>query len=440
MPLSTHVSITITEDSVGADRAGFGVGLLLSYNASSWTERVRTYSSLAEVAVDFPVTTGPEYLAAQSYFSQSPRPETLKIGRGALPATLRYTFTPVVANTRVYKLYLKGDGVTATTASYTSDASATAAEIVTGLTTAVNAAVGKNFTATGTTTLVITGDAAGEWFSVEVDDVAAWTTTAPDHADPGVATDLAAISVEDDTWYLLLTNYNSKAYVGAAAAYIEAQKKLYAYDSPDVSCPTVAIGSADDIGEDLFDLGYDRTFGTWKRNPAGMHSAGWAGSCLPLDPGSETWAYKELAGVAADSLTSTHRTNLDARNMNYYYTVAGVDITWQGKAHSGEYIDVTRGLDWLESEMQTDVFEVLVGNTKVPYTDAGVAMIEAAVRGTLKRAATAGVIDSDFTVTVPKVADVSAANKTARNLPDVKWTATLAGAIHKVTITGVVSV
>jgi hypothetical protein len=43
-------------------------------------------------------------------------------------------------------------------------------------------------------------------------------------------------------------------------------------------------------------------------------------------------------------------------------------------------------------------------------------------------------------VTVPKVADISAGNKTTRTLPDMKFTGTLAGAIHKVIITGVVSV
>jgi hypothetical protein len=382
MPLSTHVSITITEDSVGADRPGFGVPLVLSYTPT-WVERVRSYSSLAEVAVDFPSTTGPEYLAAQALFSQSPRPETIKIGRGALPPTLKHTLTPVVRNSHTYQVTVGGDGVTETVLEYTSDASATAAEIVAGLLADANAVVGKNFTATGTDTLILTGDAAGDHFWIEVESEDDWTTTAPDHADPGVATDLAAIQVEDDSWYALYTMYNSKVYVGAAAAWIEANPKLYSYDTNDVSCKSVAVGSADDVGEDLFDLGYDRSFGHYSRKSGAMRGAAFLGSCLPLDPGSETWAYKELAGQEAESLTSTHRTNLDARNLNYYYTVAGVGITWPGKSASGEYIDIIRGLDWLESEMQTDVFEVLAGNTKIPFTDAGVALIESAVRGTL---------------------------------------------------------
>jgi len=41
--------------------------------------RIRNYTSLAEVVVDFG-TTAPEYLAAQVYFAQSPTPNQLSIG------------------------------------------------------------------------------------------------------------------------------------------------------------------------------------------------------------------------------------------------------------------------------------------------------------------------------------------------------------------------
>ena len=64
------------------------------------------------------------------------------------------------------------------------------------------------------------------------------------------------------------------------------------------------------------------------------------------------------------------------------------------------------------------------------------------MKASLRAAVNQGILAADPapTVTVPKVADVSAADKTARLLPDMKFTGTLAGAIHKVTITGVVSV
>lgn len=442
MALSDHVSLTITQDSVGVARAGFGVPLLLaaSTEVQAWTERVRTYNSLADVAADFPSTTGPEYRWAQAVFSQSPHPEKVKIAKSTLPPTLKYTLTPVVTNSRVYKIYLKGDGATDTTCTYTADSSATAAEIVAGLTALVNAVTGKNFTATGTTTLIITGDAAGEWFSVEVDDVTAWTTTAPDHVDPGVATDLAAIAIDDDDWYALSTVFNSKAYVGAAAAWIETQRKIYVFDTNDVSCISVAVGSADDVLEDLFDLGYARTMGAYHPDPSIMMAPAWLGAVLPHEPGSVTFKFKTLSGVDAVALTATHRTNLIARKGNSYQTNGGVNITWEGTGADGDFLDVQRDLDWLDDDMRAAVFGALAGATKIPFTNAGIAVIESEVRGSLDRAVARGIIDADYTVSVPDVDDVSTADKQARNLPDVRWSATLAGAIHKVTISGVVSV
>lgn len=441
-PLSNYVSLTITQDSVGIARAGFGVPLILSANAA-WAERTRTYNSLADVAVDFPSTTGPEYLAAQAIFSQSPRPSSIKIGRSALPPTQKYTLTPVVQNSHTYTLYLKGDGVTATTCTYTSDASATATEICDAMRTAINAATGGNMTGTGTTTLIVTADAAAEWFSIEVDTVNDWAIV-QDHADPGVATDLAAIAVADNDWYCLLTLYNSDAYVKAAAAWVESNKKIYIVDVNDSLSITAASDGTQGTLDDLLTLGYARTMGAYHPAPDQMLSAAWAGKVLPLTPGSETFALKNLSGVAAVSLTATQRTNLVTRRANSMETVAGQKVTFYGTVFNTTraFLDVTRGLDWVEDDMSKAVFEVLVGASKVPYTDAGVSLVESAVKASLQRTVAAGIAaDSPApVVTVPKVADVSVGNKSARILPDVKFSFTLAGAIHKVVVSGVVSV
>ena len=61
---------------------------------------------------------------------------------------------------------------------------------------------------------------------------------------------------------------------------------------------------------------------------------------LPYDPGSATWALKTVTGITADSLTATERGFLDGDRMNYYTTVAGVDVTRKGVMASGEYLDV----------------------------------------------------------------------------------------------------
>jgi hypothetical protein len=50
--LNDIVSVTITNEASTVQQAGFGVPLILSHSAG-WVERVREYSSLTEVQVDF---------------------------------------------------------------------------------------------------------------------------------------------------------------------------------------------------------------------------------------------------------------------------------------------------------------------------------------------------------------------------------------------------
>ena len=62
MDLSEIITITITKNTRTVARAGFGIPLILSH-APTWTERVRSYTSLTGLAADF-ISTTPEYKAA----------------------------------------------------------------------------------------------------------------------------------------------------------------------------------------------------------------------------------------------------------------------------------------------------------------------------------------------------------------------------------------
>lgn len=442
MSLTDHVQLSITVDNVGITRAGFGVPLVVSANAS-FAERVRFYNSTADVIVDFPVTTSPEYLAAAAIFAQSPRPPKIAIGRAANKPTQKFEVSTVaVRNTYKYQLKVKGQGVTATTVEFTTDGTATDAEICAGLVTALNAVVGRNYLAAGATSPVtITGTAPGNWFSVEVVNVLD-LSVAQTHVDPGIAADLAAIALADSSWYCLLTNYNSSAMVTAAAAWVESNKRIYVFDSND----TAGILNAAGLGE-LLDaqktIGNTRTMGAYHPDPSAMLSAAWMGRWLPTEPGQATAKFKTLAGVAPVTLTATHKTNLRAKRANSYETIAGRPITWEGSVFSSVYafLDVRRDVDWLDDDMTKSVFGVLAGSDKVPYTSDGIAIIEGAVRGSVARAVTQGVLAADTTsVEVPAIASVSPADKTSRTLRNVKFAGTLSGAVHSVIpINGVVS-
>ena len=110
----------------------------------------------------------------------------------------------------------------------------------------------------------------------------------------------------------------------------------------------------------------------------------------------------------------------------------------------GEFIDVIRDLDYLKDDIQKSIFEALVsaGITvgKIPLTDAGIAIIEAVLRGCLLRAVALGIINPDFVVTVPRASEISVANRGLRKLTNVKFSCSLQGAVHSVEVTGVVTV
>lgn len=444
MALPDYVTINITSTAVGLTRAGFGTALFLSYQPA-WAERTRTYSALSDVAVDFSATNpGPAYRFAQAYFSQSPAPTSLIIGRGANKPTKTVQLSalnPTSNLTYTYKAHVKGTGFADATVTFVSDGTPTDAEWAAGMVAALNGVAGKNYTAAGASSpITVTGTAPGDWFAIEVDDVN-YMSTSETTADPGVAADLTAITAENANWYMLGTSFNSKLYGVAAAAAVESiGLRQYLALTNDTNCLATSSGTLD-LMDQAKTNAYARTHVMYHKNAASFADGALMGKCLTYDPGAETWAFKALAGVSTFPMTATHRANIVARNGNSYESVAGINITFQGKNANGNYTDSQRGRDWMQDDMQKAVFGALAGNSKIPYTDAGIGVIESQVRGSLKRAADRGIIvEETIVVTVPTAASVAAIDKTNRTLNNVKFSATEQGAVHKTVITGVVNV
>lgn len=82
LPLSDIVNITVNVGPIASIRTGFNLGLIIGKSAIISAEiRVKTYSKLSDMTADGWLGTEPEYLAAQTYFSQVPRPISVAIGR-----------------------------------------------------------------------------------------------------------------------------------------------------------------------------------------------------------------------------------------------------------------------------------------------------------------------------------------------------------------------
>ena len=169
--------------------------------------------------------------------------------------------------------------------------------------------------------------------------------------------------------------------------------------------------------------------------------------CFGYEPGSESWAVKQIATCVPSALTSAQKTTLTNYNATVLLRYANNNVTSGGKVAAGEWIDVVRFRDWLKSEMQYSVFSVIKTNTKVPYTDEGIAMIEGAIEKVLVEGQTVGGIattsyDDDgeevpgYSISVPLASSMSETKRESRILTDIEWSARLAGAIHMVEVAG----
>jgi hypothetical protein len=445
MPTDSIVTISISLAGAGLTAPSFDKSLLLTCEAA-WPERTRTYTTLAGVLADFPTITEATYLYAQQYFGQLVSPEELTIGRRALKPTLEYEIViNSVADDTDYTVYAGSE-----VATIDSGTGATADSIVDDLVDELNGILPAGWTASVET--VVSGDdyikiiatTPGTYLPVSIEK-RTLLGLAMVHADAGVATDLAAIQLEDNTWYTVLDPFNSHAEIEAVAGWVESNKKLFLAQSVDSECATVALVSATDVMAHLKTASRDRTGVIYRGQlPSEATDAGWNGKMLPKDPGSETWAQKTISGSTVDSLTTTEQTNIEAKYGNCYVPWHGRGITFGldngGVVASGKFIDAVRFRDWLEATMQIDIAQLIVDVDKIPQDDTGIAMVEAVVRRRLDLGIQAGGIAKypAYTVTFPAMADVTTSDRLHRHLRG-SFTATGNGALQGFTISGVIA-
>lgn len=245
---------------------------------------------------------------------------------------------------------------------------------------------------------------------------------------------------EEGGWYVALAAGIPESDLEEMAEWTESREKMfgYAYADPD----------NDPVSEV-----YYRSFGvcygeTADTAPADrfIHVAD-AVVFLSYDSGSETWVNKTLSAVNVSKFSSTVISVMDEAGTSYYIKVGNTGLVQGGKVRAGEWIDVIRFRDWLKNDMQTRVLNVMVKNSKVPYTDKGIGLVRNQMIASLKEGTRRGGIaedqyDSDdnlipgYVTSVPLAADLTDEQKSSRKLINCKFSAILAGAIHVVKING----
>jgi len=262
-------------------------------------------------------------------------------------------------------------------------------------------------------------------------------------ADPGIEADLNELVVIDPDFYGLALDSNSAAEIEAAAPWAQTNRRIFVWQSADTGCGVA--DTTDDVMSVLQDASNGYAPG-W-HYPAiaaadGWFAAGMLGNRLPRDPGSDTWAYKTVAGITVRPISTAARAAVLAKSGNVYERRNGVNITFPGKVPLGEWIDTVRGLDWQRARMKESLFALQTANEKVAYTDDGIALMGAAIFGVLEEGVARGFYAANPkpVVRTPLAAATSSSDRSNRALNGVTFSARLAGAIHTGSVTGTATI
>lgn len=479
LTLDDVVDVEILVSPAGPTARGFGTLLIIGTNALPLEERIREYTEITDVAVDFATNTE-EYKAANMYFARSPAPKLLLIGnRFAAPqhgklrgsSSVSATFTDYTGITSG-GFDIAIDGTNHQISALNFSAAGSMAAIAADVQTALNAALaGTTCTWTGTYFLITsptTGTSSGVGF-------AAAPTAAGPPTDvstllgltaPSGALTVAGIAAESMTDTAVASKLFNPNFYGDTVvdgstqdmkdlmAWGQANKTITFFTSND---PNAKLSSAT---SDLFfyakNLGYDYVFGQFSSTPYAALSAAARLFVVDFDqPNSTiTLKFKQEPGVATENVTPTDLINLKAKNANVYTDRMGFAMLEEGVMANGRFADEVQGLDWLQAQLQTAFFTSLAtAPTKVPLTESGTTKLKHDITPVFEKARSNGLIAPGFWegddlgekksgdylgtgyyIFAGAIADLSPSDRNARKAPPFSAICIGAGAIHSAAV------
>lgn len=429
LSVSDVINVPIVLSPTPAALRNFGILMIVGgSNVIDTGSRVRQYSNLSQVSADFSATM-PEYLAAVLFFEQNPQPSILNIGRWAKAATSGVLNGAVLNGAQQASLLSSLQGTSNGTIQFTVDGTV---RNVTGLNftavTNLNAAASVINTAlTGATVtwapdsnarFVVSSNSTGTNSSVSYaatvgsgTDVSAMLgLTKAAGASPPVSgvlaeTPLQAVQALTSSTpafggsYALMfadTTITDAQHI-AVASYIEGMSPSMQYGITITNPAAIDATQTSDLASQLHALKFNRTVVQYSSyNPYAI--ASFFGRALTVDFTANnsliTMKFKTEPGITAETLTETQAITLTAKGVNVFVNYAnGTAIIQQGIMASGQWFDVIYGTDWLQNDIQTDVYNLFYTNsTKIPQTDAGMHLVTTTIVAALADAVNNGLI------------------------------------------------
>lgn len=480
LSLNDVVNVQIVMSPKAAQTRNFGSLLILGDSGViDTTERLRFYTGIDGVAADFG-TTAPEYKAAALYFGQTPQPNFLYVGAwarvataGSLHGSILGGAAQALANftaitTGSMKITVDGvlKTVTALDLSLVTNLNGAAAALtakIAGATVvwdANNARFVVTSATTGATSAVTFGIA--NTTGVDVSSLFGLTLANGGYVTDGVAAESVVSAVNTMTassgkWYGLQVAASVAPTDDehlAIAELIEASTLSRIYGVTTQNSGALDTVTTTDVASRIKALGYKRTFVQYCSNNK-YATASLFGRAFTVEfQGSNTTItlkFKQEPGIAPEYLTESQAAALKSKNCNVFVEYNNdTAILQEGTMANGYFFDEVHGTDWLQNDVQTDVYNLLfTSTTKIPQTDAGVNQILTRIAGRLDQAVTNGLVapgvwnaagfgalkmgetlPKGYYVYAPPVAKQSQADREARKAPVIQCAIKLAGAIH----------
>ncbi len=481
IPVNKVVNVNIQTSPIFPARRGFGLLLIIGAAAVlSVAERSREYADIDGVAADFGTNTE-EYKAALSFFSQSPNPKQLRIGRrftapvagenlGSLNHEKTLATWTAIATGKIAVIFDGGAVITTAAMDFSTDLTlnAVAARIQAALITAGAVGVqvqylGNRFVIRSGTTGVLssvgytTNPGSGTYVGVMLGTDA---TAAPILSMGAIAETASAVLQKQQDynteWYGVgFTNVASVQDLKDAAGWAEARVKIFGYTTADQSVKDALV--TNDIASYMKTNLYRRTFGMFDSNdPYAQFSAMARAFAVNFNENNSTLTlkFKTLPGSSPENLTVNEAAVLDSKNINYYTYFGDSAMLAEGKMANGVFFDEVHGLDWLQNAIETNVFGYLyTRKTKIPQTDRGMVLLAQQIKKAMDEGVNNGLLapgtwngdefgelhtgdflDTGYYIYGNPMSTQNQSDREARKAPPFQVAAKGAGAIHFVDI------
>jgi hypothetical protein len=475
------VNVDVTTSPQAAAVRNFGLTLVIGdSDVISGEERFRSYTDIDAVADDFG-TSAPEYLAAQLYFSQVPRPEEIIIGRWLRTATAGFLDGGILSSEeQLISLWTAIDDGTFTISFDDNEEDVTGLDFtaqttLNGVATVINGALsggtvawdGERFIATSDTTGVdsTVSYATAEGTGTDISEMLKLTEDLADTPVDGFAAEtavagLSALYDASGDWYFSLfaaSTMPSDDDLVACAAFIEAAAISRVLAVTDTDERELDSTYDDDISTRLRDLLYERSFVQFSENQYAASSLTGRFASVDFNANNTTITamYKQEPGVVAQYLTETQANTLQTKRCNVFVNYANsTAIIQYGVMSYNLYIDERQGLDWLQNAIQEACFNLLYTSaTKIPQTNDGNTKIVNAITAVLNQAVNNGLVapgqwNADgfgvlktgsylplgYYIFAPNITTQLQADREARKSVPIQVAVKLAGAIHTVDV------